>query len=154
MYLHVLNSNSIDQFYALDDLFSGSVLNYTFSLSLLTLIRWDQDILTIWLWKGNMQKRPHCVPNCCGDQLQHGKGVKFDFNKLFQIIILMTLFFIYWICVISYRWVFHFAQLRQLPVLVPHIPTENPKLRDTVYEVCYFSVYRMNWFFVMVSPLQ
>ncbi|KAG7947699.1 hypothetical protein I3843_14G106800 [Carya illinoinensis] len=33
------------------------------------------------------------------------------------------------------RWVFHFAHLRQLPVLVPYIPTENPKLRDTAYEV-------------------
>ncbi|XP_027177627.1 vacuolar protein sorting-associated protein 41 homolog [Coffea eugenioides] len=33
------------------------------------------------------------------------------------------------------RWVFHFAHLRQLPVLVPYIPTENPRLRDTVYEV-------------------
>uniref|UniRef100_A0A803QMQ5 Vps41 beta-propeller domain-containing protein n=1 Tax=Cannabis sativa TaxID=3483 RepID=A0A803QMQ5_CANSA len=33
------------------------------------------------------------------------------------------------------RWVFHFAQLRQLPVLVPYIPTENPRLRDTAYEV-------------------
>ncbi|PON71205.1 Vacuolar protein sorting-associated protein [Trema orientale] len=33
------------------------------------------------------------------------------------------------------RWVFHFAQLRQLPVLVPYIPTGNPRLRDTAYEV-------------------
>ncbi|CAA2955632.1 vacuolar sorting-associated 41 homolog [Olea europaea subsp. europaea] len=33
------------------------------------------------------------------------------------------------------RWVFHFAHLRQLPVLVPYMPTENPKLRDTAYEV-------------------
>ncbi|XP_004250993.1 vacuolar protein sorting-associated protein 41 homolog [Solanum lycopersicum] len=33
------------------------------------------------------------------------------------------------------RWVFHFAHLRQLPVLVPYIPTENPILRDTAYEV-------------------
>ncbi|KAJ9554711.1 hypothetical protein OSB04_009325 [Centaurea solstitialis] len=33
------------------------------------------------------------------------------------------------------RWVFHFAHLRQLPVLVPYIPTENPVLRDTAYEV-------------------
>ncbi|KAJ4978891.1 hypothetical protein NE237_009671 [Protea cynaroides] len=33
------------------------------------------------------------------------------------------------------KWVFHFAQLRQLPVLVPYIPTENPRLRDTAYEV-------------------
>ncbi|KAK1320882.1 hypothetical protein QJS10_CPA03g02564 [Acorus calamus] len=33
------------------------------------------------------------------------------------------------------RWVFHFAHLRQLPVLVPYIPIENPKLNDTAYEV-------------------
>ncbi|KAL9272324.1 Vacuolar protein sorting-associated protein 41-like protein [Drosera capensis] len=33
------------------------------------------------------------------------------------------------------RWVFHFAQLRQLPVLVPFMPTENPRLKDTVYEL-------------------
>nr|XP_025684333.1 vacuolar protein sorting-associated protein 41 homolog isoform X3 [Arachis hypogaea] len=33
------------------------------------------------------------------------------------------------------RWVFHFAHLRQLPVLVPYMPTENPRLRDTAYEV-------------------
>ncbi|KAK4286396.1 hypothetical protein QN277_002956 [Acacia crassicarpa] len=33
------------------------------------------------------------------------------------------------------RWVFHFAHLRQLPVLVPYMPIENPRLRDTAYEV-------------------
>ncbi|KAE8660371.1 Vacuolar protein sorting-associated protein 41-like protein [Hibiscus syriacus] len=33
------------------------------------------------------------------------------------------------------RWVFHFAHLRQLPALVPYMPTENPRLRDTAYEV-------------------
>ncbi|GAB4856322.1 Vacuolar protein sorting-associated protein 41, partial [Ancistrocladus abbreviatus] len=33
------------------------------------------------------------------------------------------------------RWVFHFAQLRQLPILVPHLPTENPRLTDTIYEL-------------------
>ncbi|KQJ85257.1 vacuolar protein sorting-associated protein 41 homolog [Brachypodium distachyon] len=33
------------------------------------------------------------------------------------------------------RWVFHFAHLRQLPVLIPYIPTENPQLSDTAYEV-------------------
>ncbi|OVA17911.1 Clathrin [Macleaya cordata] len=33
------------------------------------------------------------------------------------------------------RWVFHFAHLRQLPLLVPYIPTDNPRLRDTAYEV-------------------
>ncbi|XP_022752633.1 vacuolar protein sorting-associated protein 41 homolog isoform X2 [Durio zibethinus] len=33
------------------------------------------------------------------------------------------------------RWIFHFARLRQLPILVPYIPTENPRLRDTAYEV-------------------
>ncbi|XP_047317106.1 vacuolar protein sorting-associated protein 41 homolog [Impatiens glandulifera] len=38
------------------------------------------------------------------------------------------------------RWVFHFAHLRQLPVLVPYIPTENPRLRDTVYEIALVSL--------------
>ncbi|CAN4098954.1 unnamed protein product [Withania somnifera] len=38
------------------------------------------------------------------------------------------------------RWVFHFAHLRQLPVLVPYIPTENPRLRDTAYEVALVSL--------------
>ncbi|KAI5078208.1 hypothetical protein GOP47_0005879 [Adiantum capillus-veneris] len=33
------------------------------------------------------------------------------------------------------RCVFQFAQLRQLPALAPHIPTSNPQLRDTAYEV-------------------
>ena len=33
------------------------------------------------------------------------------------------------------RWVFHFASLRQLPALAPYIPTANPQLRETVYEV-------------------
>lgn len=37
----------------------------------------------------------------------------------------------------SCRWVFHFAHLRQLSVLVPYIPTENPRLRNTAYEVNY-----------------
>ncbi|KAL2346788.1 hypothetical protein Fmac_000788 [Flemingia macrophylla] len=32
-------------------------------------------------------------------------------------------------------WVFHFAHLRQLPVLIPYMPTENPRLRDTAYEI-------------------
>lgn len=34
------------------------------------------------------------------------------------------------------RWVFHFAHLRQLPVLVPYMPIDNPRLSDTAYEVC------------------
>ncbi|KAL7240443.1 hypothetical protein ACSBR2_006152 [Camellia fascicularis] len=51
------------------------------------------------------------VPNCCEDQLQHER-VGY-----------------------SHRWVFHFAHLRQLPVLVPYIPTENLRLRGTAYEV-------------------
>jgi hypothetical protein len=38
-------------------------------------------------------------------------------------------------CALEDRWVFHFAHLRQLPSLAPHIPTSNPQLRDTVYEV-------------------
>eukprot|EP00899_Mesostigma_viride_P008015 jgi/Mesvir1/17214/Mv07628-RA.1 len=33
------------------------------------------------------------------------------------------------------RFVFHFAHLRQLPCLAPHIPTSKPVLRDTAYEV-------------------
>jgi len=33
------------------------------------------------------------------------------------------------------RWVFHFAQVQQLPALAPHIPTSSPRLRDKVYEV-------------------
>ncbi|XP_073011981.1 vacuolar protein sorting-associated protein 41 homolog [Typha latifolia] len=33
------------------------------------------------------------------------------------------------------RWVFHFAHLRQLAVLVPYMPTEDPRLSDTAYEV-------------------
>ncbi|XP_042448785.1 vacuolar protein sorting-associated protein 41 homolog [Zingiber officinale] len=38
------------------------------------------------------------------------------------------------------RWVFHFAHLRQLPVLVPYIPIENPQLNDTAYEVALVSL--------------
>ncbi|XP_050378991.1 vacuolar protein sorting-associated protein 41 homolog isoform X2 [Argentina anserina] len=38
------------------------------------------------------------------------------------------------------RWVFHFAHLRQLPVLVPYMPTENPRLRDTAYEVALVAI--------------
>ncbi|CAO2813254.1 unnamed protein product [Amaranthus hypochondriacus] len=33
------------------------------------------------------------------------------------------------------RWIIHFAQLRQLPVLSRYLPTENPKLSDTLYEL-------------------
>lgn len=33
------------------------------------------------------------------------------------------------------RWVFEFARHRQLSILVPYIPTKNPQLRDTAYEV-------------------
>ncbi|MCO5579749.1 hypothetical protein L7F22_033609 [Adiantum nelumboides] len=33
------------------------------------------------------------------------------------------------------RCVFQFAQLRQLPALAPYIPTSNPQLRDTAYEI-------------------
>lgn len=33
------------------------------------------------------------------------------------------------------RWIIRFAQLRQLPVLVPYLPTENPRLSDTLYEL-------------------
>ncbi|CAL9151796.1 unnamed protein product [Musa hybrid cultivar] len=38
------------------------------------------------------------------------------------------------------RWVFHFAHLRQLPVLVPYMPIENPQLSDTAYEVALVSL--------------
>ncbi|KAG1680753.1 hypothetical protein FOA52_008086 [Chlamydomonas sp. UWO 241] len=33
------------------------------------------------------------------------------------------------------RWVFLFAQVRQLPRLAPHIPTERPRLREQAYEM-------------------
>ncbi|XP_057247651.1 vacuolar protein sorting-associated protein 41 homolog isoform X2 [Beta vulgaris subsp. vulgaris] len=33
------------------------------------------------------------------------------------------------------RWIIRFAQLRQLPVLARCMPTENPKLSDTLYEL-------------------
>jgi len=33
------------------------------------------------------------------------------------------------------RWVYVFAQLRQLPALAPHIPTKEPRLRQTAYEM-------------------
>ncbi|GAA0152915.1 membrane traffic protein [Lithospermum erythrorhizon] len=48
--------------------------------------------------------------------------------------------------VTSPRWVFHFAHLRQLPVLVPYIPTENPRLRDTAYEVALVALATNNSF--------
>lgn len=49
---------------------------------------------------------------------------------------LFLLFFIITRHYLCDRWVFHFAHLRQLPVLVPYMPTENPQLSDTAYEVC------------------
>ncbi|KAL8130077.1 hypothetical protein V2J09_019232 [Rumex salicifolius] len=33
------------------------------------------------------------------------------------------------------RWAIRFSQLRQLPVLVPYMPTENPTLSETTYEL-------------------
>ncbi|KNA17401.1 hypothetical protein SOVF_080170 [Spinacia oleracea] len=33
------------------------------------------------------------------------------------------------------RWIIRFAQLRQLPILARYMPTENPKLSDTLYEL-------------------
>ena len=33
------------------------------------------------------------------------------------------------------RWVYLFAQLRQLPALAPYIPTKEPRLRQTAYEM-------------------
>lgn len=53
------------------------------------------------------------------------------------------------------RWVFHFAQLRQLPVLVPYMPTDNPRLKDTVYEVCIYQLLCTNsshFFRVTIPP--
>ncbi|KAL0460606.1 UNVERIFIED_CONTAM: Vacuolar protein sorting-associated protein 41 [Sesamum latifolium] len=82
------------------------------------LNRWELDTLTILLWNANMLKQHLYVPNYCEDQLLHGK-----------------VYFIKWGVSTSCRWIFHFAHLRQLPVLVPYIPTENPRLRDTAYEV-------------------
>jgi hypothetical protein len=55
--------------------------------------------------------------------------------RYFAILASNFVFGIIIICDQFCRWVFHFAQLRQLPVLVPYIPTENPRLRDTAYEV-------------------
>lgn len=80
-----------------------------------------------------MVKQHLYVQNCCEDQLLHGKGLnilkmmKYLGNILLVIEVQLVVFS---------RWVFHFAHLRQLPVLVPYIPTENPTLRDTAYEVC------------------
>ena len=33
------------------------------------------------------------------------------------------------------RWVYMFAQARQLPVLAPYIPVQEPRLRKMAYEV-------------------
>lgn len=33
------------------------------------------------------------------------------------------------------RWVYMFAQMRQLPAMAPHIPIEHPTLRQTAYEM-------------------
>ena len=33
------------------------------------------------------------------------------------------------------RWVYMFAQMRQLPAMAPHIPIERPTLRQTAYEM-------------------
>ena len=33
------------------------------------------------------------------------------------------------------RWVYTFAQMRQLPAMAPHIPIEHPTLRQTAYEM-------------------
>lgn len=96
------------------------------------------DTLIIWLWKENMPKQRVCVPNCCEDLLLPGKG---NISILYFLFLKITgksviLFFEIWEYTVLHRWVFHFAHLRQLPVLVPYIPTENPRLRDTAYEVC------------------
>jgi hypothetical protein len=58
-------------------------------------------------------------------------------------------------CALEDRWVFHFAHLRQLPSLAPHIPTSNPQLRDTVYEVRFnpYSFYNRAEAFILSSAL-
>jgi hypothetical protein len=38
------------------------------------------------------------------------------------------------------RWVFHFAQVQQLPALAPCIPTHSPRLRDKVGNCCVLCV--------------
>ncbi|KAL8140404.1 hypothetical protein V2J09_006425, partial [Rumex salicifolius] len=40
------------------------------------------------------------------------------------------------------RWAVHFSQLRQLPALVPYMPTENPRLSDTTYELALIALAR------------
>lgn len=78
-----------------------------------------------------MPKLHLCVPNCCEDPLQHGKGSIYLYLLLSGALSINN-----WQWAAFHRWVFHFAHLRQLPVLVPYMPTDNPRLRDTAYEVC------------------
>lgn len=50
------------------------------SISFCCINRLDQDTLIIWLWKESMLKLLLCVPNCCVDLLQHGRGLNFCCN--------------------------------------------------------------------------
>jgi hypothetical protein len=68
--------------------------------------------------------------NCSGGLPQHGKGL-----SILKICKKDKPSGYYCFLFNVDRWVFHFAHLRQLPVLVPYIPTENPRLNDTAYEV-------------------
>ncbi|GMP88029.1 hypothetical protein CsSME_00040167 [Camellia sinensis var. sinensis] len=49
------------------------------------------------------------------------------------------------------RWVFYFAHLHLLLVLVPYIPTENPRLHDTAYEVLAVFVNHLQVAFVALT---
>lgn len=88
-----------------------------------------------------MPKLHLCVPNCCEDPLQHGKGSIYLYLLLSGALSINN-----WQWAAFHRWVFHFAHLRQLPVLVPYMPTDNPRLRDTAYEVCQDKIVCLNIF--------
>lgn len=106
-----------------------------------------------------MLKLHLCVPSYCADLLQHGRGMLVMFVRCCQCCLVNDWIFLH-------RWVFHFAHLRQLPVLVPYIPTENPRLRDTAYEVSklahlWFSISQISkqgfifiWYQVLFNMLQ
>ncbi|KAL5647363.1 hypothetical protein ACJX0J_041718, partial [Zea mays] len=55
-------------------------------------------------------------------------------SLIFVIMLVLFLLENMWIHRYHLLWVFHFAHLRQLPVLVPYIPIEIPQLSDTAYE--------------------
>lgn len=74
-------------------------------------------------------------------KLLRGSASAWERYYLPLFITLCTIHLNNWQWAAFHRWVFHFAHLRQLPVLVPYIPTENPRLRDTAYEVCWTKQY-------------